>query len=184
MMIRLTILLVVFVCVLGYFLTYGFPTKEVPVEPVVGNNPKDPAIYRDDADDPGNKQELTKLDIPGEEPPEEPVFHVTVTVDPTDGKDRLYYDITEEHGYFVETLNVAFRHTTSGWEVHHYINGVLRQNGTHSGHFDLSSAEIAAFLEGDMGSTGDWTGEVYNYHSARVEEPDSEWDGWDKIDVE
>ncbi len=122
---------------------------------------------------------IWQQDLPGEEPEEETEFSVRVTLDPTDGKDRLYYAITEAHDFYVETFTVDFWYKKtpdmlfedSPFAKSVIINDYLKANETLEGCFEWVPAELRE-IHGDMGTSENWAAEVRFYDRARLENPD------------
>lgn len=122
---------------------------------------------------------LWERHLPGVEPSEPPEFDIQVEVDPSGRKNRLYYYISEAHGYYVESLNVEFWYmpapdTTpdeSPLRVPKVINDYIKANETYKGCLEVVPAELAD-LGGDMGMDENWTGRLIDYGRARAENPD------------
>lgn len=122
---------------------------------------------------------LAEMPLPGREPPETPEFDVEVRVGPWKRKHRLYFDITEKHGYYVETLRIRFWRVVTdpltGTEqkyhpIEEYLNVYLEEDETLTHFFELVPAELRAF-GGDIGKTGEWHAVVTWYHRARETNP-------------
>ena len=132
----------------------------------------------------GIKKTLDKMDLPGEEPEEEPVFDVEVKVDQSGGQNRLYFHITEQHGYFVETLQLHFffQPDDAGAEEIFlsslFVNRFLRANDTLVHYTQLTPIEMDQIGK-DMGTGENWRAEVISYNRARAEDPDASWDGYE-----
>ncbi len=136
-----------------------------------------------------NEQELTELrlrqtllelrPLEGSEPPEEADLSIQVEVDPTDGKHRLYYYITEAHGYYVETFNIAFYHKPDADtpiedgepDVTTYVNNYLKANDTFKSCIEIVPAEFA-LIGRDMGTSQQWEARIESYGRARMQNPD------------
>jgi len=123
--------------------------------------------------------DLSKRDLPGEEPAEPADLSIQWEVDPTGEKHRIYYYITEAHGYYVETFNIDFYYmptpdTTyeeSPLLVSTYVDDYLKANDTFKGCLEVVSAELAR-VGGDMGTTENWGAEIDDYGRARTQNPD------------
>ena len=129
--------------------------------------------YPDQDEDRPKPEELELLStqhIPGEEPPEDPEFDVRVEVDTSTGKNRLYLNITERHGYFAESFSVVIWYkdaSTTGPDdsplvLTHYINKYLKANETFRDCLEVVPAELAN-IGGDIGDTGDWEAKLSPY---------------------
>ena len=138
-------------------------------------------IFEDDPADVAAKQRLaSELPAPGEDPPEEAEFEINVWVDPADGKFRLYYELTEIHGYYADTFDVEFWYKDSP-EVDDpedsplvlpvHINDFVKANDSLRGCIEIAWAELEN-IGGDMGTTENWDGRVVHYHRARLQDPE------------
>lgn len=116
---------------------------------------------------------------PGEEPEIPPEFDVAVEVDPNPNKHRLYFYVTERHGYYVEGLTIQAWFNPDGAEVgpersvtfSHYVNDYLEANGTLVTCMDIAAAELDN-IGGDMLTTEYWGAWVIRYGRARTENRD------------
>ena len=120
-----------------------------------------------------------KRRLPGSDPEVPPVFDVRVEVDPTGEKNRLFLYITEEHGYYVETLTIAFRYFDSPdleWEdgtyvASSYLLDILKANETLKACADITSNELHG-IGGAMGETSSWRAQVTEHGRARYKNPE------------
>jgi hypothetical protein len=120
-----------------------------------------------------------KRPLPGSKPDVPPVFDVRVEVDPTGEKNRLFLYITEEHGYYVETLTIAFRYFDSPdleWEdgtyvASSYLLDILKANETLKACADMTSNELVG-IGGAMGDSSNWRAQVTKYGRARNKNPE------------
>jgi hypothetical protein len=133
----------------------------------------------------GFKKALHQISVPGDEPPEEPSFDVDIKVDQTEGKQRLRFYITEEHGYFVETLRMNLYYLPDEAEQDEaifvtelFINKYLRANDTLEYHTELTPVEMNR-IGGDMGTDDNWLAEIIYYHAVREEDPPPSWEGYE-----
>ena len=94
---------------------------------------------------------LAAMELPGREPPETPTFTVELRVEPSDGKNRLYFDISEDHGYFVETLRIQFWRVVTdpvtGAEqrfrpIEEFLEVYIKEDETLTHHLELVPAEL------------------------------------------
>lgn len=125
------------------------------------------------------QQLLQERELPGEEPSQDPEFSIEISVDPTDGKNRLYYTITEAHDFYVETFRLRFWYLTerkmvyedSDLRVPVFLNDYLRAKDTLSGCIEIVPAELAR-VGGHIGTADDWAVEILSYGRARAVDPD------------
>jgi hypothetical protein len=121
---------------------------------------------------------LAERPLPGEEPPVEPEFAVAVSVDPTGKKNRLLLDVTEEHGYYVESFRIGVWYkptpdTTlqeSPWRSETFVDLYLKSNETLRVCMDLVPAEANKF-GGHLGSAENWEGKVLWHNRSREKNP-------------
>jgi len=152
-----------------------------------------PAVSRtavvDDGDDGMTKEEIEKIRIaqtelckrplPGAEPPEKPDLAVTVEVDPTGKKNRLYFNISESHGYYVETFRIQAWYKREGvtgpedspLSVGVYVDNYLKANETFRTCAEVVPAELSR-VGGDMGTTQNWDATIIWHCRARAKNPD------------
>ena len=126
------------------------------------------------------KQMLSERPLPGEEPSEEPDFSITVEVDPTQAKNRLYYYISEAHGYYVETFDIDFYYNATPKQplgenavpiFQQYINDYVEAGETKKGCLEVANAELAR-IGGRMGRSENWKAEIVDHGRARAKNPD------------
>ena len=125
------------------------------------------------------KIELSRRPLPGKEPAEPPDLAVTVEADRTSGKNRLYFNITESHGYYVETFRIQVWYEREGvtgpenspllFTV--YKNEFLKANETFRTCAEVVPAELA-LVGGDMGTTQNWDAKIIYHGRAREKNPD------------
>ncbi len=127
------------------------------------------------------EQLIWTRELPGEEPAEEAEFDVTVRVDTSSGKNRLYFSISERHGYYVEAPTVRFWYSAKGRHPEpedapvtrsYYLDRYIPANGTLDFCFELVKPEIA-HAGGDIGETGDWSARIDKYARARLKNPET-----------
>jgi hypothetical protein len=122
---------------------------------------------------------LAARDLLGDEPAEPADLSIRVEVDPGSEKNRLYYHITEAHGYYVETFYIEFWYKptpdtsadASPLFLTHHANEYLKANETLSSCIEIVPAELSR-VGGDMGTTENWEAWVADYGRARTENPD------------
>lgn len=137
-------------------------------------------IFEEDPHDIDMRQKLVRdYPAPGNEPPEPVELSVQVWTDPDDGKNRLYYEINEAHGYYVDTLDLEFWYKdddeVTGPEnspliVPVHLNKYLEANDTLRGHVEVVWAELQQ-VGGRFGTTENWDARVVHYHRARLKTP-------------
>jgi hypothetical protein len=123
--------------------------------------------------------ELCKRPLPGVEPPEKPDLAVTVEVDRTSGKNRLYFNVSESHGYYVETFRIQAWYKREGvtgpedspleWTL--YVDNYLKANETFRTCAEVVPAELSR-VGGDMGTTANWDATTIWHGRARAKNPD------------
>ncbi len=183
MKVRLVILLVVLIAVIVYVATKGTRTTDVVIE---AGSEGSSVVYSDNPV--GPKETLTEMDLPGEEPDVSPEFEIAVRRDADDFKQRIYFEITETHGFFAETFRVRFYFTPTGkgqaarvLVFLHYVNEFLEANGTLANEVLISDAELDDLIGGDMGSSENWSAEIVMHGRVRIENPDPSWNGWETV---
>lgn len=122
---------------------------------------------------------LHERPLPGSEPQVPPVFDVRVEADLTSAMNRLFFYITEEHGYYVETFTIAIRHFDNPdleWEdgtyvASTYILDILKANETLKLCADITNNELEA-LGGVMDDSSHWRAQVTKHGRAREKNPE------------
>ena len=122
---------------------------------------------------------LGNRDLPGRKPPEEPDVHVGIEVDVSSGKNRLYFTISEAHGYYVETFQLEAWYVdenTTGPDdaplrVSALLDIYLKENETLRECIEVVPAELS-HIGGDIGKTADWDVQLISYGRARAKNPD------------
>lgn len=129
------------------------------------------------------RKTLAQRPLPGrepEDPPEAPEdFSVVVEVDHSSGKNRLYFNISEKHGYYVETFRLLAWYKKPGvtgpenspLTVPDYVNDYLKANDTLRRCIEIVPAELSR-VGGDMGTSENWEARIDEYNRARVKDPD------------
>ena len=124
---------------------------------------------------------LSKRALAGEEPAEEAEFDVQVEVDTTGQKRRLYFYLTEAHGYYVETIDIDFyykptpdtEYEESPLVVPVHLDEYLKANEVGEGCIEVVHAELDDVSEEiTMGTSENWEAVVVDYGRARAENPD------------
>jgi hypothetical protein len=122
---------------------------------------------------------LDTLDLPGEEPPEDPNIAVQVEVDRSKGKNRLYFTITESHGFYVEQFQVRLWYVKDGvtgpenspLKVTQFFDRFLPAKGTLRVCMEVVPAELSS-VGGDIGDTKNWKAELDWHGRFRAKNPD------------
>jgi hypothetical protein len=126
---------------------------------------------------------LSELPLSGDEPPIPPKFSVTVETNLASGKNQLCFNISEEHGYFVETMNLQFWHTgpsgadspeTSKFVWEEYINDYIEAHKSLPWCLEVVPAELSR-IGGSIGTSANWAGRISWHNRARLENPDPLW---------
>jgi len=118
--------------------------------------------------------------LPGEEPEEDAQFDVNVRVDKASGKNRLILEVTERHGYYVETLQALIWYSggtgldpaSAPVVVQFFMNRYLKANETLVDCIELVPGELRD-IGGDIGMDSDWSAEITSYGRARAQNPAS-----------
>jgi hypothetical protein len=122
---------------------------------------------------------LDTLKLAGSEPAEKPDVAVQVEVDRSKGKNRLFFTISEAHGFYVEQFRVRFWYVKAGVtgpedspvNVTQFFDRYLPAKGTLRVCMELVSAELVK-VNGDMGDTSNWKAEIFWHGRARAKNPD------------
>lgn len=122
---------------------------------------------------------LQDRDLPGEEPVEPADLSVRVEVETASGKNRLYYYITEAHGYYVETFDIEFHYKPtpdatafdSPLVWNQFVNDYVKANETLVGCLEVVPAELDK-VGGDIGTSENWGASIPSYGRARLQNPD------------
>jgi hypothetical protein len=123
--------------------------------------------------------DLAALPLAGDEPAEPADLSVTVAVDTSSGKNRLYVTLSEAHGYYVESFRVRLwykdtpdtGYADSSLRLQAVIDKYIRANETLRDCLEVVPAELAS-IGGDIGSTEDWRAEIAWHGRARAQDPD------------
>jgi hypothetical protein len=117
--------------------------------------------------------------IGGREPKEEPEIDVQVEVDTSGGKNRLYFTISEAHGYYVDTFQLRAWWVEEGvtspedspLSLGVYLNTYKKANETLRTCVEVVPAELDK-VGGDIGTTKNWDVILESYGRAREKNPD------------
>lgn len=121
--------------------------------------------YENLLDEPGLN--LWNYDLPGTEPAEPPDLELTFSVDPTDGKNRIYFNLSEAHDYYVETFVIEFWYLSdpdmefedSPVQIELYVDKYIKAGEVLEDCLDVVDAELVD-VEGQLGTTENWAGRL------------------------
>ena len=168
---RFIILLVLAAGMGVYLTTMDRTVKEPPVEkPIV----------------PPNASDLWRRTLIGcETPPEEEELAIQVWIDPAEGKNRLYFSMSETHGYYVDSCNMRFWWvgTYEGREYTEWAdspiqvsvpnhNIYVKADDTLEDFMGVQEFELAA-VGGDLGTSENWRAAVDGCFHACLENPEN-----------
>lgn len=169
-------LVILVVAAAGLALYMATRTTAPPVDEVEDG----PALSGDELANIRLLQTLLELrPLGGTEPPEIPDLSIQAEVDPTGEKNRLYYYITEAHGYYVETFRITFYYKPdpdtsiedSPLRVPTYLDDYLKANDTLRSCIEIVPGELG-LVGGAMGTSEQWGAEITDYGRARMQNPD------------
>lgn len=123
--------------------------------------------------------DLAMLPLEGNEPEEPADLSVTIEVDTSSGKNRLFVTLSEAHGYYVESFRLRLwykdtpetEYADSSLRLQPAIDKYIRANETLRDCLEVVPAELAR-IDGDIGSTEDWGAEIAWHGRARLQNPD------------
>lgn len=123
--------------------------------------------------------ELALLPLAGDEPPDAPDLAVSIEVDTSAGKNRLYVTLSESHGYYVENFRVRIwykdtpetDYADSPLRFDHVMDKYIKANETLRDCFEVVPAELE-HIGGDIGTSKKWGAEVSSHGRAREDNPD------------
>lgn len=125
------------------------------------------------------KTDLWKIPLPGAEPAVPPEFAVVADVNLASGKNQLCFDISEAHGYFVETLTLEYWYTgpdgtdtreNSRFVWQETVNDFIEANKTLRWCLEIVPAEMK-MIGGSLGTAMNWKGAIIHHNRARTENP-------------
>lgn len=122
---------------------------------------------------------LGNRDLPGEEPREDPDITVQVEVDRSKGKNRLYFTLSEAHGFYVEQFQIRFWYVKGGktdqedspLSLSNMFDQYLPAKETLRLCLEVVPAELNK-IGGDIGESSNWRAEVEWHGRARAKNPD------------
>lgn len=170
MKIRLILLLVVFAG-LAVALAAKVAKPPAPSTQPVPDDEVSPAVTKPD------QKSLSERELPGKEMKKEAEVSVRVSVDPTPNKNRLLFELTEAHGYYVETFSVLVWYKSTPdmeredapWGTDIFFDKYIPPNGTLTFCAPLVPAELGK-VGGEMGTSENWGAEVRWIGRARTKE--------------
>lgn len=117
---------------------------------------------------------LWNYDLPGEQPAEPPDLELSLTVDPTDGKNRIYFTLSEANDYYVETFVLEFWYLTdpdtefeeSPIQIEHHLDKYIKAGEVLEDCTDVVAAELE-HVGGEMGTIDNWAGRISGRGSMR-----------------
>ena len=172
MNVRLLILIAVAAGLAVYFATVksrptavSGPTDDAPGEP------QDPGLE-------DRKRTLDTFDLPGTEPTDPADLSVRAEVDRSQGKNRLYFTISERHGYYVEQFRVHAWYKGEGVTgpensrlvVPFFFDRFLKADETLRVCGEAVPAELS-HVDGDIGTTANWDAEIVTHGRVRAANP-------------
>jgi hypothetical protein len=121
---------------------------------------------------------LDTFPLSGKEPAEPADLSVLVEVDRSKGKNRLYFTISERHGYYVEQLKVRLWWKKGGvkepkdspLDAEQFFDRYLKANETLRLCMEVVPFELAK-VGGDIGRTEDWGSEIAWHGRVRDKNP-------------
>jgi len=125
------------------------------------------------------RKTLWERPLPGREPAADPELDIQVEVDRSRGKNRLYFTISEKHGYYVETFDISVWFKKPGEKIDEdsrptatmHVENFLKANDTLRVCMEVVPAELDK-VGGDIGATQNWEARITNYGRVREKNPD------------
>ena len=159
-------LIVLIVLGAGLAVYYGTRTPVAPDAHV--------KIQEFDSDKPEPGQMLWHYDLPGEQPAEPPDLELSLSIDPADGKNRIYFTISEAHDYYVESFVLEFWYLTdpdtefheSPIQIEQPVDLYVKAGEVLEYCTDVVFAELD-LIGGEMGTIDNWAGRITGRGSTR-----------------
>ena len=153
-------------------LAVGFAMKVSSPQEVI----EEPEVFEPDP----CQTPLANRTLVGKEPETEPVFDVQVEVDHSTNKNRLVFNVSELHGYYVESIRILYWYRTrpdmtpeeSPLRLEHYMDKYISSNEVLRECIELVPAEMR-HIDGDIGEAENGAAEVTDYNRARLVNPDN-----------
>ncbi len=171
------LILIVLAGGLAVYFAVGKNTAPAVIEPAAED---EDGMTREELEQKRKEQtELCTRPLSGKEPAESPNLAVTVEVDRSSGKNRLFFNITESHGYYVETFRIQVWYVRPGvtgpenspLRFTIYKDDFLKANETYRTCAEVVPAELS-LVGGDIGSTENWDARIVWHCRAREKNPD------------
>lgn len=110
---------------------------------------------------------LWNYELPGEQPAEPPDLELSLSVDPADGKNRIYFTISEAHDYYVESFVLEFWYLTdpdtefeeSPIQIEHPLDMYVKAGEVLESCTDVVPVELER-VGGEMGTIDNWAGRI------------------------
>jgi hypothetical protein len=178
-------LLILVAIAVGLAVAFAMKKPVAPPSPATSESEKesDTEILLDSEQDKGRveewKKRLADRPLPGEEPKIPPELDIRVEVDTTQGKNRLFFYITEKHGYYVEVFGIDFWYKdaqatgpeNSPLPIRHHLEKYLKASETMKDCIEVVSAELAK-VGGDIGTSANWDARIHHHGRARDKNPE------------
>lgn len=150
----------------GLALYYGTRTPAAPDSHI--------AVEEIENEDSEPNRLLWNYDLPGEQPVEPPDLELTLSVDPADGKQRIYFTLSEANDYYVETFVLEFWYLTdadtefeeSPIRIEHYVDKYIKSGEVLESCLEVVDAELDK-AGVDMGTIDNWAGRITGGGSMR-----------------
>lgn len=166
---RPLLLILVGVLVVVAVIAFTRPKSNSGDGKVIEDDPNEP-VETLDAKIAQTKQELRERPLAGADPAVPPVLHAVIRLDPN-GR-RMYFDVTEEHGYYVETIDIrVWKKKTPDRALALHFDKYLKANDTLTLMANFNPFEMVNYADNSMGAAEDWDLEV-ECHRARAQNPD------------
>lgn len=118
-------------------------------------------------------------ELPGEEPGEPPQLSIRAYPDKSSGKNRVMFEITEAHGYYVESFNVVLWYKSSPdmtaedspLTLPKVVENYLKANETLVDCMEVVPIEMSR-VKGDLGNAENWGAAIQRHGRARVKNPE------------
>jgi hypothetical protein len=179
----MTVRLIILVVVAGFLaVAFAMKSSAPPIEPSEADFGEELVALKDGTTiEQVREMQLPLGDrfLPGEEPDVPPEFDVRVSVERTGRKFRLFLDISERHGYYVETFRVIawYKPTPDTTEhespivIEDFKEVYLPANDTVRVCLDAVPSEVGKIPDGDLGTDANWGADVIFYGRARTQNP-------------
>ena len=117
---------------------------------------------------------LWNYDLPGEQPAEPPDLELSLSIDPADGKNRIYFTLSEANDYYVESFVLEFWYLTdpdtefeeSPIHFEHILDKYIKAGEVLEDCTDVVNEELKR-VGGEMGTIDNWAGRITGRGSMR-----------------